>query len=242
MTRSAVGDPLEELIGLGHLGAGVGHHVINAFSAIVSNAELLRLDPEVSMVTDPSTLAEIIIRTALDAANVARRLIDYTRPITSIDSDRAATLPGALALDTLVREVLATEQAEPRPDLTWDSSIEPVPLVRGHANQIKTMLTHLLRNAREALPVSGGTIRVATALDQRGWVVLEIQDTGEGMDAAILQRAVEPFFSTRPGRLGVGLSIANGIWRRHGGTLSIQSEPDRGTLVRLCIEPREGAC
>jgi signal transduction histidine kinase len=57
------------------------------------------------------------------------------------------------------------------------------------------------------------------------------------MDEATLVRATEPFFSTRPGHLGVGLSIANGIWRRHRGTLSIRSQPDEGTQVRLCVEP-----
>ncbi len=240
MSDAAVMDPLESLVSLGHLGAGVGHNVINAFSAIVSNAELLRLDPKVSMVTDPAALAETIIRTALNAATVARRLIDYTRPLTSIESDLAATLPGTLALDTLAREVVAAEQAIDRPGLRWESSIEPVPMVRGHATQIKAMLAHLLRNAEEAMPPSGGTIRVSTSLDNRGWVALEVQDTGQGMDTSVMQRAVEPFFSTRPGHLGVGLSIANGIWRRHRGTVSVRSEVDQGTLVRLCIEPQEG--
>ena len=58
------------------------------------------------------------------------------------------------------------------------------------------------------------------------------------MDAAeVLERAIEPFFSTKPGQLGVGLSIANGIWRRHRGTLSLKSQPGEGTTVRLCVEP-----
>ena len=57
------------------------------------------------------------------------------------------------------------------------------------------------------------------------------------MTPEILERAVEPFFSTRPERRGVGLTIANGIWRRHRGTLSIQTEVGRGTRVRLCVDP-----
>ena len=99
------------------------------------------------------------------------------------------------------------------------------------------MLSHLLRNAFEALSPTGGTIHVSTALDHRGWIALEIQDHGEGMDVRTLEQAVEPFFSTKPGHLGVGLSIAHGIWRRHRGTLSIQSQPSQGTTVRLCVEP-----
>ena len=57
------------------------------------------------------------------------------------------------------------------------------------------------------------------------------------MDGEVLRQAVEPFFSTKPAHLGVGLSIANGIWRRHRGTLSIRSQPGEGTAVRLCVMP-----
>ena len=99
------------------------------------------------------------------------------------------------------------------------------------------MLGHLLKNAYEAIPARGGTISLATSTDTRGWNVLEVRDSGHGMEPKTLERAVEPFFSTRPGHLGVGLSIANGIWRRHRGTLSIQSIPGEGTRIRLCVEP-----
>jgi C4-dicarboxylate-specific signal transduction histidine kinase len=57
------------------------------------------------------------------------------------------------------------------------------------------------------------------------------------MGGETMARAIEPFFSTKPGRLGVGLTIANGIWRRHRGTLSLKSQPEDGTSIRLCVEP-----
>ena len=62
----------------------------------------------------------------------------------------------------------------------------------------------------------------------------------EGWRARCCRQAVEPFFSTKPSHLGVGLSIANGIWRRHRGTLSIRSQPGEGTAVRLCVVPPPG--
>jgi polar amino acid transport system substrate-binding protein len=99
------------------------------------------------------------------------------------------------------------------------------------------MILHLISNSYEAMPDRTGTIALSTATDARGWVVLELRDSGQGMDEATLTRATEPFFSTRPGHLGVGLSIANGIWRRHRGTLSIRSQPEEGTQIRLCVEP-----
>jgi signal transduction histidine kinase len=87
------------------------------------------------------------------------------------------------------------------------------------------------------MPPAGGTIRIHTGMDNRGWNVLEVHDTGLGMEPSTLERAVEPFFSTKPGHLGVGLSIANGIWRRHRGTLSVRSQVGEGTQLRLCLEP-----
>jgi signal transduction histidine kinase len=237
MEKNDATDTLERLVNLGHLSAGVGHHVINAFSAIVSNAELLRLDPSIPTPVEPAVLAETIINTALAAATVARRLIDYTRPVTSTESARSAFQPGALSLDLLVADVADAERASLKPGITLETELASIPPIHGEATQLRTMLSCLLRNAYEALSRQGGMIALTTSTDSRGWNVLEVRDTGKGMEPRSLERAVEPFFSTKPGHLGVGLSIANGIWRRHRGTLSIQSHPGEGTRLRLCVEP-----
>ena len=134
-------------------------------------------------------------------------------------------------------DVVEGERSLCRRDIVWETNFEPVAEVRGNDAHLRLMLSHLIRNALEALPLQGGTIRFSTSTDSRGWIVLEIGDDGQGMDNATLQRAVEPFFSTRPGHLGIGLSVANGIWRRHRGTLTILSHVGEGTRIRLCIEP-----
>jgi signal transduction histidine kinase len=237
MAENELNDNIEKLTDLGHLSAGVGHHVINAFSAIVSNAELLRLKSSQAPVADPVALAETIIQSALGAATVARRLIDYTRSVTSIEPGRGAFTPASVALDRLVAEFVDEARSEAPKGIAWATDLAPVPLIQGHDRQLKAMLTHLTRNSLEAMPSKQGVIALSTATDARGWVVLELRDSGEGMAHETLERAVEPFFSTRPGHLGVGLSIANGIWRRHRGTLSLRSQPGEGTVARLCIEP-----
>jgi len=217
---------------LGHMASGVGHHVINAFSAIVSNAELLRikLAPGATPI-DPASIADLIIDTALEASTVARRLIDFTRPITTIGDER-------LALDQLIADYVEANRAAESDEITWTTRLDPVPPIRGQAEQLRGMLDLFVENAREAMTSDRDrAIALSTSLDGRGWVMLEIQDTGKGMDHVVLERAVEPFFSTKSGHLGVGLSIANGIWRRHRGTLSIKSQPGEGTTLRLCVDP-----
>ena len=241
MPHNELPETTETLTDLGHLAAGVGHHVINAFSAIVSNAELLRLKVPSAAVTDMDALAETIIQSALSAATVARRLIDYTRSVTSIESGKGVFTPASVSLDRLVADFVDRERTEASLGVSWLTDLAPVPPIQGHDLQLRAMLGHLARNAYEAMPKHGGAIAISTATDHRGWVVLELRDSGEGMTPETLERAVEPFFSSRPGHLGIGLSIANGIWRRHRGTLFLRGQPGEGTVVRLCIEPIRSA-
>jgi len=222
----------EALNDLGHLASGVGHHVINALSAIVSNAEILRLKLAMTAPVDPAALADMIISTALEAASVARRLIDYTRPITSIGEE-------SVGLDRLVADYVESRRADWPDGVTWSTSLSPVPTIRGEAGHLRSMLDQFVANALESTVGPGLEMAFSTSLDSRGWVALEVRDSGQGMGPEILERAVEPFFSTRSGHLGVGLSIANGIWRRHRGTLALRSVPGEGTTVRLCVEPSD---
>ncbi len=223
----------ERFTSLAHLASAVGHSVINSYSAIVSNAEILRLTAKAGLPVDPIAIADMIVRTAVDASGVARRLIDYTRPVTTIGSK-------TVALDRLIEEIAAEYQDDDSSPVVYLAKSKPVPLIRGHAPQIRAMIGHLVRNAEEALGGAGGTITLAAELDDRGWISVEVRDTGPGMAPGVQERAVEPFFTTKNGHLGVGLSIANGIWRRHRGTMAIRTQQDDGTTVRLCVDPIEG--
>jgi signal transduction histidine kinase len=164
---------------------------------------------------------------------VARRLIDVTRPMTNVGADE-------VALDVLIADYVEARSAEGDERVRWSASPAPVPPILGHSEYIRSMLDHLTTNSIEAAGTEVLDIHLSTSVDNHGWVVLEVRDTGQGMPPEVLERALEPFFSTKPGHLGVGLSIANGIWRRHKGTLAVRSQPGEGTVVRLCVEPAGG--
>src|SRR5438105_4088820 len=102
----------ERLNALGQLAAGVGHHVINAFSAIVSNAEILRLSAGGPNQTDPAAVADLIIKTGLEASGVARRLIDLSRSATAIGD-------GSIALDQLAAELIECERERGSDSVVW---------------------------------------------------------------------------------------------------------------------------
>jgi len=109
---------------LGQLGSAVGHNVINAFSAIVSNAELLRIKlASNANPVDPASIADTIIGTALEASSVARRLIDFTRPITTIGEDR-------VTLDRLVAGYVEARREAESQGMTWSAHLDPVPPIQ----------------------------------------------------------------------------------------------------------------
>lgn len=209
---------------LAHLAASVGHHVINAFSAVVSNAEILKLSSEEPGEDDEDAgaTADVIVKVALRASGVARRLIDYTRPTTNPGTER-------VDLRALVEEVAGA----PEGPAECVVEVADLPAIVGIDHQLRLMLRCLLANAREAVRPEGGRIAVRGLWTEPGWFSLQIEDDGCGMDDRVQERALEPFFSTKAGHVGVGLCLANSIWRRHGGTLSIRSAPGRGTVVQL---------
>lgn len=231
-------DESERLKELGHLSAAVGHHVINAFSAVVSNAELIRSHAKSPNcdVNELAALGAAIIENALAASHVPRRLIDWTRRFTSPGFDQKADPVVLIDLNQVVREMVDSHRADADSEVEWVMELQAIPMIRGSASQIRSLLGYLIQNAREAMPRGRGRLRFATRVDERNWVFLEVQDSGCGMTPEVLKRATEPFFTTKSGRSGIGLSVAHGIWRRHRGALSIESTPGEGTLIRLAVE------
>jgi len=108
--------------------------------------------------------------------------------------------------------------------------------------QLDQVLMNLVLNARDAMP-SGGKLTIRTRPDADGeipggpWVVLEVSDTGTGMDPAIIEHIFEPFFTTKaPGHgTGLGLATVYGIVQQSGGLISVDSGSGRGTTFRVCL-------
>ena len=231
-------DEHDRLRDLGHLSASVGHHVINAFSAVVSNAELIRSRAIAPI--DPSELdaqSGSMIETALDASQVARRLIDWARRVTAVDGGQAGHEPPLVDLNQLIEEMIESEKSAPHAGIEWVLDLAPIPSIPGDTAQLRSMFGYLVQNAREALPAGSGSVTISTLSDPRSWMVVTIRDSGRGMTPEVLKRATEPFFTTKPDHRGIGLTVAQGIWRRHRGAVSIESTPGQGTTIRLSVGP-----
>lgn len=114
------------------------------------------------------------------------------------------------------------------------------------AGQMQQVLLNLIMNASEAMP-GGGTLSIRTKLSRDRSLGpcarIIVQDTGRGIPADVIPRLFEAFYTTRSGGTGLGLFISNKLIKRHGGKISVRSEPSEGTTftVTLPLEPPEGA-
>lgn len=120
------------------------------------------------------------------------------------------------------------------PELHFDLQLDPVPEMPIDVEQFRAALYNLLKNAAEA---SSAGDRILICLrshpDPQTRIRLEVQDHGHGMDETTLQKAAQPYFTTKKQGTGLGLLIVKRIMQEHGGTLKITSEPGRGTTVTI---------
>jgi two-component system, cell cycle sensor histidine kinase and response regulator CckA len=237
---------VQKMEAVGRLAGGVAHDFNNLLTAIRGNAELLLLDlPADSQSRDD---VEEIRRAADRAAALTRQLLAFSR--------RQVLQPRLLDLNQSVREMermLARLLGEDVELVTrLGRELRPV---RADPAQVEQVIMNLAVNARDAMP-EGGVLVVCTENTELGeemraqfsyvvpgeYVLLEVGDTGQGMDPRTLQMAFEPFFTTKPtGKgTGLGLSMVYGIVKQSGGYVWIDSEPGRGTRVRVYLPVARG--
>jgi two-component system sensor kinase FixL len=109
-------------------------------------------------------------------------------------------------------------------------------LVMADGVQIQQVLINLMRNAMDAMRESERReLRVQTSLDGDGSVVVEVADTGAGIPDEIAAQLFKPFMTTKPGGMGVGLSISKRIVESHGGEITARKNEDGGTTFRFTL-------
>ncbi|MCI0521234.1 MAG: ATP-binding protein [Chloroflexi bacterium] len=126
-------------------------------------------------------------------------------------------------------------------NVTWEQPASGVEaLIRGIPDQLKQVFINLSVNAAEAMQPAGGSLRIAAARSEEE-VIVEFSDTGPGIEPDHLPKLFDPFFSTKERGTGLGLAVSYDIIQRHGGQISVESEPGKGArfIVRLPIAAGE---
>ena len=226
----------QKLDAIGQLTGGVAHDFNNLLMAILGSLDLLRK----RMPDDPKAraLLENAVQGAERGAVLTQRMLAFAR--------KQELALEAVDVPTLVRGMAELLQRSVGPMIQLDFRFaKDLPPVRTDANQLETALLNLVVNARDAMPAGGEIVIEASerhfgpeAGEAAGdYVCLTVTDEGEGMDAATLSRAREPFFTTKGvGKgTGLGLSMAYGLAEQSGGRLDLSSKPGEGTQVRLLL-------
>lgn len=146
--------------------------------------------------------------------------------------DLALASPAELLGDVAAEIATRAREAEVRVELKCDEALPDVPVDR---NLLASALVAIAENALDAMP-DGGTLTLEVeALREAGVVVFRVADTGPGIPAELRERVFEPFFTTRGGGSGLGLSIARGVVEGHRGRIRIACPPTGGASVRVEI-------
>ena len=227
----------ERLDALGRLAGGIAHDFNNILAVSMTNAQLARME------IDDDHEAQESLKEVIDATERARELVRQIQ----IFGRRSTPDRDQIDLRACIESVMALLRASLPPNVTVRCSLPEEPLrLHGSATQIERVVMNLGVNASEAMPPSGGTIRIAARrvytrqplltaageLSPGDYIQLEVSDTGMGIDEDDLPRVFDPYFTRRgkEGGTGLGLALVHGIVQDHEGGLAVssstESEPD----------------
>jgi PAS domain S-box-containing protein len=231
----------ERLRALGQMASGIAHDINNAISPMWLSTEML-LDNDPNLSPAIRQHLEMIQRSTGDVAQTVARMTEFYR-----QREPQLTL-SPVQINALVKQVVDLTRARwsdmpQRQGVVIDmrTELDPThPLIMGIESEIREALTNLIFNAVDAMS-GGGTLTLRTKIVERSpgppevhGVVVEVADTGIGMDDETRRRCLEPFFTTKGERgTGLGLAMVYGMVQRHEADFEIESAPGKGTTIRL---------
>jgi two-component system NtrC family sensor kinase len=227
----------EQLAAVGRITAQVAHEVRNPLSSIGLNVELL--DDALSKAQYPSQTQSQEVKQLLSSVH---REIDRLTEITE-NYLKMARVPNPTLAKESINDVLTEVLDFSREELERSRvqvlrELDPSrPKTLADESQLKQVFLNLLRNSREAMS-QGGQLKVMSQT-RNGHVEVVFSDSGKGMKDDVQRRIFEPFFSTKKGGSGLGLSVSRQILQAHGGTIECESREGQGTTftVRLPRAP-----
>ena len=233
----------QKMEAVGQLTGGIAHDFNNMLTGIIGSLELLRRRLARGRLDDLDSLIDLGVTSANRAAGLTHRLLAFSRR-QSLDSK-------AVEMNALVQSMGELLQRSLNESIQLDMRLnDKLWVAEADPNQLESALLNLVLNTRDAMP-DGGKLVVETSnqvlhpefteaypsLEPGDYVMLSVTDNGSGMPQSVINRAFDPFFTTKPiGQgTGLGLSMIYGFSKQSRGHVSIDSEIDQGTTVKLYL-------
>jgi len=220
----------EKLAEVGRLTAGIAHEINNPLAMVAYATELLKREEPLSNFQE-----EMLEKIEMEV----ERLKSLTGGLLSFSSDRQ-TQNRLVNLNDLITEVLKLLRFElQRKSIQLDTEFSEIPVINADPNKLKQVIINLVMNAVHAMQ-GQGRIVLRTVLNLSGMLELQIEDDGPGIAAELQEQIFAPFFTTKPEGegTGLGLYLCQNIINGHGGSITLESNPEMGTIfyVRLPVE------
>jgi len=207
----------EKMASVGQLAAGIAHELRNPLSIIGTAVYYLTRILKDSANQKVKEHLEIIQSEIVRSQKIITNLLDFSR--------RSSAERESADINKIIRQTLSLiERDLANHDITLELDLCPLPLCFVNVDEMKQAFLNLLMNAKDAM-VNGGVLSIRTYLYDKQSLVVEIHDTGIGIDAAHLEKIFDPFFSTKGDHngVGLGLSLVHSSIQRNRGKIQVES-------------------
>ncbi|MEI9896589.1 MAG: ATP-binding protein [Chthoniobacter sp.] len=216
------------------MASGIAHDMNNTLTLILGYGDMLLKDAKKFPKGSRDRVSlEHLVRAARDNAHMVARLREFYRPKNRNEERQPVDINELLVQVVAFTTPKWQAQAEAGGAcIQVEHDSNPVSLIAGAPAELREVLTNLIFNAVDAMP-RGGTIRLRT-WESKGFVRVEVCDSGSGMTEETRSRCLEPFYTTKGEKgTGLGLAVSYGIIHRHGGTIHVESKLNHGTTFRI---------
>jgi PAS domain S-box-containing protein len=236
---------LQKAESLGRMAAAIAHHFNNQLQAVMGNLEMV-MDLYLPQGLNPIGILASAMQAAHKAADVSRLMLTY------LGQTQGKHEPIDLS-ETCSKSLTLLQISAPKGMLLNADFPSSGPIIRADVGQIQQILTNLVTNAWEAISDNQGsvalTVKTVSYMDiptskrfpidwqpkEIAYTCMEVSDTGSGIANKDIEKIFDPFFTTKFTGRGLGLSVVMGIIKAHGGGVTVESEPGRGSTFRVFL-------